>query len=179
MSVYVTFNGKYTDEQYLWLIKAIGAISALKGFSGLIVADVAMLLALSRMKYNKAICVSTGGTIFNSNTVDFHYALNATRVVLDRQLTVKEITEIVKRKSTPMEYEIFVFHSGCMFIDGYCTLFHCQDSGTHVALNNNTKIVPRHYVESSHYNGCQQIHDALNNDSLMVNNIIAVQIRKS
>ena len=55
MPVYVTFNGKYTDEQYLWLIKAIGAISALKGFSGLIVADVAMLLALSRMKYNKAI----------------------------------------------------------------------------------------------------------------------------
>ena len=49
----------------------------------------------------------------------------ATRIVLDRQLTPKEIINLANiHKDT--EFEIFILSTGgCLFIDGYCSLLHC------------------------------------------------------
>ncbi|MCX5778959.1 MAG: U32 family peptidase [Elusimicrobia bacterium] len=168
MPVYVAFNGNYTEEQYPWILKSIDAISVLDGFTGLIVADIGLLLALSQRNYTKAICISTGGTVFNNQTIDFYQSLNAHRVVLDRQLTVKEIKQIVNRQNCSLDFEMFIFHSGCLFVDGFCSLLHCMDAGESVAVNKKVQLVRRYFVGSDYYGGCQQIHAALKSKAYTV-----------
>lgn len=160
MPVYVTFNGQYTEEQYPWLMRTIPRVAAMKGLTGIIVADVGLLLTLADSGYTGKICVSTGGTVFNRSTVDFFRSLGAARVVLDRQLTAREIRAIAI-PPTDMEFEIFIFHSGCMFIDGYCAFFHCQDEGKKTIMGPGVHMLRRHYVRSEHHNGCQRIHGIL------------------
>jgi hypothetical protein len=163
MPVYVTFNGLYTPEQYPWLLAAIERVSRLRGFTGLIISDIALLLMLRRMNYDRDICISTGGTTFNRYAIDNYRSLGATRVVLDRQLSAGEMKELAEGRDRAVDIELFVFHSGCMFVDGLCNFFHCQDPGESGMLGPDIELVRRHYVASDHHGGCQKIHDVLKN----------------
>ena len=126
IKVYFTLNSHYyVKEQYPWLKQLITKIKKEKSVSGIIVNDLGVLLLLNRMKFNKDVTISTLATAFNSNAINFYKQFGANRIVLDRQLTPKEILELASlHKDT--EFEIFVLSTGgCLFIDGYCSLFHC------------------------------------------------------
>ncbi len=127
IAVYITLNGYYTKEQYDWLKKAINNIQKEKSISGIIVNDIGLLLLLKKMKFNKSITISTLATAFNSAAIDFYKRFGANRIVLDRQLTPEEIINLVSSHKD-MEFEIFILSTGgCLFIDGYCSLFHCLE----------------------------------------------------
>ncbi len=95
LPVYVAINGLYTPEQYPLLLDLVKKIECLEGVKGIIVADLGFLLTLKKNKFKKEIHISTGGTCFNSNTVDFYQNLGANRIILPRQLTSSEIENIV------------------------------------------------------------------------------------
>lgn len=126
IKVYFTLNSHYyVKEQYTWLKQLIIKIKKEKSVSGIIVNDLGLLLLLNQFKFNKNITISTLATAFNSNAVNFYKQFGANRIVLDRQLTPKEIIELANSHKD-MEFEIFVLSTGgCLFIDGYCSLFHC------------------------------------------------------
>lgn len=124
LPVFVTMNWHYTPEQYPWLLRTIERVSALKGVHGLIVADVGLMLTLQRMGYPKKVHVSTGGAIFNAQCVDFYRGLNASRVVLDRQLACGEVREILSARYAAIQFEIFIIRSACPFVDGLCSFLH-------------------------------------------------------
>jgi len=135
---YITLNGYYTQEQYPWLIKNIKKIAGEYSIEGLIVNDIGILLLLKQLKFKKNITISTLATPFNDNAVEFYQKLGATRIVLDRQLNPNEIAKMVN-KYPKLEFEIFVVSTGgCLFIDGYCSFFHClektknKQSGKHI-----------------------------------------------
>lgn len=126
IKVYFTLNSHYyIKEQYPWLKQLITKIKKEISISGIIVNDLGLLLLLNRMKFNKDITISTLATAFNSNAINFYKKFGANRIVLDRQLTPKEIISLANtHKDT--EFEIFVLSTGgCLFIDGYCSLLHC------------------------------------------------------
>ncbi len=126
IKVYFTLNSHYyIKEQYLWLKQLITKIKKEKSISGIIVNDLGLLLLLNKMKFNKNITISTLATAFNSNAINFYKKFGTNRIVLDRQLTPKEIIELANtHKDT--EFEIFVLSTGgCLFVDGYCSLLHC------------------------------------------------------
>lgn len=121
--VYATFNGLYIEKQYKSILNLINEISSLNGIKGIIVNDISLLLLLKEQKYKKEIAISTGGTTFNTDTVQFYKKLGAKRIILDRQLSIEEIIKIIKADDS-LDYEIFGFAGGCFFIDGFCSFFH-------------------------------------------------------
>jgi hypothetical protein len=123
MPMYITFNGLYTPEQYPELIKTINKVSALKGITGIIAGDISLLLMLKEQKYKKRIVLSVGASVFNSNAVTFFKHLGVKRVILERQMSTREIISVIK-KHPDTEFEVFGFAGSCFFIDGFCAFFH-------------------------------------------------------
>lgn len=127
ISVYVTFNGLYTPEQYSWIISAINTVSCFKSVKGIIANDIGLLLRLKKNNYKKEIVLSTGGTTFNSSAVSFYKQFNIKRIVLDRQLKVNEIKNIIL-SHLDMKFEIFLMFGNCLFIDGFCSFMHSLET---------------------------------------------------
>jgi len=155
MPVYVTMNWHYTPEQYPWLLKTIRKISGLNGMHGLIVTDMGLLLTLKKMGYEKEIHISTGGTVFNNRTVEFFRSLGADRLILDRQLTTKEIADIILHKDKKTAIEIFLFNTACLFVDGYCAFFHCGGAAKDLGLSKDVSLIK--YENTSIRQGCSEI----------------------
>ena len=113
--VYITFNGLYIQNQYKLILNLIKEISSLKGVKGVILNDIPLLLLLKKEKYNKEIVISTLGTIFNEDTVQFYKTFGAKRIILDRQLSMKDLIRIIKSDPS-LDYEIFGFGGSCFFL---------------------------------------------------------------
>ena len=150
LPVYATFNGLYIEKQYKSILSLINEISSLKGIKGIIVNDISLLLLLKEQKYKKEIAISTGGTTFNADTVQFYKSLGAKRIILDRQLTIEDIIKIIKADDS-LHYEIFGFGGGCFFIDGFCSSFHCTEN-----LNYENKIIETYNTKQMNF-GCNLV----------------------
>lgn len=169
LPVYVTMNWHYTPEQYPWLIKTIKKISRLKGVKGIIVTDMGLLLTLRKTKYEKEIHISTGATVFNPKTADFFSSLGANRIILDRQLTTKEMIDIISKRKSNIGIEIFVFHTACLFIDGYCTFFHCGGANRNSELTKDLSLVKSKNTTLAQ--GCSEIRSLLSNKRFEMHSI--------
>ncbi len=64
--------------------------------------------------------ISTQASVSNSKAVDFYERSGAKRVILARELSLRQIKEI--RKKTSLELEIFIHGAMCLAISGRCTL---------------------------------------------------------
>ncbi len=121
--VFLTLNEHYyTQVQYPFILDYVDRVINI-GVDGMIVADLALLLTLQQMNVNTKIIISTGGTTFNSETVRFYQGLGASRIILPRHLTIKEIKDI-SNKVSDIELELFIFNSRCPNVDGFCTFQH-------------------------------------------------------
>lgn len=170
MPVFVTMNGLYTQEQYSWLLKTIDMLSRYRAVSGVILADIGLMLALKKRKYPKKIHISTGATIFNHGAADFFASMGADRVVLDRQLDVDELREIISRRRSLIEIEIFVFYTACLFIDGYCSFLHCLDNSRPGPLGGKD-VVCRSYDADPFHKGCDIIKYAYSSSGFRVHKL--------
>ncbi len=169
LPVYVTMNWHYTPEQHPWLIKTIKKISRLKWVEGLIVTDMGLLLTLKKMKYEKEIHISTGGTVFNYNTADFFNSLGANRIILDRQLTAKEMVDLISQRKSNIGIEIFIFHTTCLFVDGYCTFFHCGGPLRNTKIKKDISLVKSE--NTSLVQGCSELKSLLANKRFEVHTV--------
>ena len=135
IDVYVAFNVFYSKEQLDWVIKSIIRVSKYSAVKGIIISDIGLLLKLQKLKYKKKIIISTLSTIFNKYSIAFFANFGAKRFVLDRQLTAKEILNIIKT-FPQYQYELFfLMGDGCLFIDGYCSSMHIQEIKTDKKYN--------------------------------------------
>ena len=157
LPIYATFNGLYIEKQYKYILSLIDKVSSLKGVKGIIVNDIALLLLLKEQKYKKEIAISTGGTTFNADTVQFYKSLGAKRIILDRQLSIVDIIKIIKADNS-LHYEIFGFGGSCFFIDGFCSFFHCSEK-----LNYKDKII-KTYNTKQFDTGCHLIAANIGNN---------------
>lgn len=120
--VYLTLNGLYVNSQYPLLLKIINQLEKID-FDGFIIADLGLLLTLRRMKTKKQLHISTGGTVFNSQAVDFYKNLGASRMILDRQTTIKSMNAL-SENHPGIDFEVFILTTLCVYIDGFCTFLH-------------------------------------------------------
>jgi len=120
--VFLTLNGLYVKEQYPLLLKIIKDLEK-TALDAYIVADIGLILTLRRMKTSKEIHISTGGTVFNSESTDFYKDLGASRVILDRQVTLDAI-KALSESHPSIDFEVFILNTLCVFIDGFCTFLH-------------------------------------------------------
>ena len=118
--VYVTVNilARDTDlekaEEYFKFLEQTGV-------DGAIVSDTGLIhLALS-VAPNLSVNVSTQANLLNSHAVKFWKDLGIKRVILARELSLKEIT-IISQKVPDIEIETFIHGAMCIAYSGRCLL---------------------------------------------------------
>ncbi len=135
VKVHVAVNAFfYLEQQYSIAERIVKSILDI-GADGIILADPILLdtnLCRSRNKFdelkyllkNKDVVIGTDAVIFNSLAVKFYKRLGATRIVFPRAMTLYEIEKIVSSDRS-IEYEVFIIHDLCFFVDGFCT--YCKE----------------------------------------------------
>ena len=87
----------------------------------MIISDFGILKLVKEHIPNAEIHISTQANILNYEAVRFWQDMGATRVVLAREMNVKDIA-LIKEKVPEMELEVFVHGSQCVSFSGRCLL---------------------------------------------------------
>jgi U32 family peptidase len=115
--IYITLNTLIKEHELPNLIELLSELDSLK-IDGLIVQDMSLVKLVRDNFPNLDLHASTQMTVHNSAGVKILEELGFKRVVLARELTLKEITEI--RKQTSVELEHFVHGAHCFSFSGQC-----------------------------------------------------------
>ncbi len=94
------------------------------GIDGVIVADPGVFSVVREIAPALKISVSTQANNTNWRSVAFWHAQGAKRIVLARELGLKEIQEIREKVAPEMEIETFVHGAMCISYSGRCLLSH-------------------------------------------------------
>lgn len=117
--VYVTVNMYPHNDDLIELPRYLRNINNC-GVDGVIVADPGVFRLVQETIPNMPIHISTQANSTNWSSVRFWESLGASRVVLARELSLREITEI--KRSSEAELEVFVHGAMCISYSGRCLL---------------------------------------------------------
>jgi putative protease len=129
--VYVTFNIFAHNDHLKSIERDMIKIAALSP-DAFIMADIGVMQIAKRLAPTIPIHVSTQANTTNIEDVIFWKQMGAKRVVLARELTLKEITEI-HRAVPEIELEVFAHGSMCISYSGRCLLSNYM-TGRHANL---------------------------------------------
>lgn len=152
--VHVTINAFFSmEKQYTAVIRLIKDILDMKA-DGFVFADLGLLLKIDKkLLKNKDIVIGTDAVMFNSEAVNFYKSFGATRIVLDRAVTLSEMKEIMD-KNKSVEYEVFIINDLCYFVDGLCTFCKVANGqGKKVKTADGVDFFSTPYVPGRSYNG--------------------------
>lgn len=102
----------------------------------IILSDMGVFRVVRRYMPDVAVHISTQTNTLNYEAVKFWQDMGATRSILARELSVKEIAEI-KKKVPGMELEVFVHGSQCVSFSGRCLLSDYMTNGERKANHGN------------------------------------------
>lgn len=118
--VYMTLNIYAYDEDITNLYQNIEIIQDANP-DALIVSDFGILNVIKSKLPDMDIHISTQTNTLNSEAVKFWRDFGASRVILARELSIKQLSEI--RKNVPdIELEVFVHGAQCVSLSGRCLL---------------------------------------------------------
>lgn len=117
VKAYLTLNTIVYDRE-LMVMKKILKLAKKNKIDAVICSDLSVLQEAKKLKI--PIHISTQMSVSNSVSADFFKKLGAERIVLARELSLKQIEEI-KRKSK-IDIEIFCHGSMCISVSGRCFL---------------------------------------------------------
>jgi putative protease len=92
------------------------------GVDAVIVSDLGVFSIVKEVAPDLEVHISTQANNTNYKTAEFWYKLGAKRIVLARELSLKEIKEIREKAPKEMEIEAFVHGAMCMAYSGRCLL---------------------------------------------------------
>ena len=117
VKVYVTLNTLIRDEELPAFLSAAREVAE-AGPDGVIVQDLAVARVLQTICPDLPLVGSTQMSVHNAAGVRALEEMGFSRVVLARELTLKEIQTI--RQETKAELEVFVHGALCMSVSGMC-----------------------------------------------------------
>lgn len=122
--VFLTLNAPYyTAEQHPYLLEfCLRAQDC--GVDAFIISDLGLILALGEAKMEVPIHVSSVAATLNSSTVEFYQQLGVTRIIFPRSLGVQEMSQIIQKSGTKLEYECFILNDGCVYEESFCHTTH-------------------------------------------------------
>lgn len=126
--VYIAANSLILERDLSGLLDTLCLLEEFQP-DALIIQDLALIQLISAHFPNLHIHASTLMGCSNSDAVDLFAALGCKRVVLARELTLKEINEIASRAEIPLE--VFVHGAMCYSYSGLCLFssYHGGKSG--------------------------------------------------
>ncbi len=121
LPVYVALNAPFYPAGAMEMLTAFSVRLLEEGASGLIVADLDLLLALTDAGLASRIHLSSLATCTNPGSAAFFQELGVSRIILPRHLTLDEIEECL---IPGLEFETFLLNDGCAFEEGLCATTH-------------------------------------------------------
>ena len=119
--VYVTMNIIPHNEDLEGLEDYVSKLYSI-GVDAVIVSDPGVMTIIRKTVPDLPIHLSTQASVTNYETVMFWYNLGIRRIDLARELSLKEIKEIVDKAPKDLEIETFVHGSMCISYSGRCLL---------------------------------------------------------
>jgi putative protease len=119
--VFVTVNVFPRNEDFDGLEKYLKNLYDLN-VDAILVSDPGILVTAKQVVPDLTIHLSTQANTVNWKSAQFWYEQGAKRIVLARELSMKEIQEIRKNVSKDCELEVFVHGSMCISYSGRCLL---------------------------------------------------------
>ena len=119
--VYVTIN-VFPHESDLKGLEAYLLSLEELGVDAIIVSDPGIIMTAREVVPHMELHLSTQANNVNSRSVVFWHKMGVKRIILARELTLKEIQEIRKNIPEELELEAFVHGSMCMAYSGRCLL---------------------------------------------------------
>ncbi|MDF2673720.1 MAG: family peptidase [Clostridiales bacterium] len=92
------------------------------GVDAVIVSDLGVFSIVREVAPNLEVHISTQSNNTNYKTCEFYHKMGAKRIVLARELSLKEIKEIREKIPVDLELEAFVHGAMCMAYSGRCLL---------------------------------------------------------
>ncbi len=120
-SVYVALNAPFYPAGALEMLTEFSATILADGASGLIVADLDLLLSLVEAGMASKVHLSSLATCTNPGSAAFFQELGVSRIILPRHLTLDEVEETMV---PGVEFEAFLLNDGCVFEEGLCVTTH-------------------------------------------------------
>ena len=117
---YVVVNIQAHNAKLKTFIEDIRPVIEMKP-DALIMSDAGMIMMVREAFPNQVIHLSVQANAVNWATVKFWQQMGVSRVILSRELSLKEIGEII-REVPNMEIEVFVHGALCMAYSGRCLL---------------------------------------------------------
>ena len=119
--VYVTLNIIAKDDDFVGLKEYLAFLQDIK-MDAVIVADLGVFQYVRVHAPMLDVHVSTQANVINSYSANLLADLGAKRLILARELSLKEIEKIRQRISPKVEIEVFVHGAMCMAYSGRCLL---------------------------------------------------------
>lgn len=119
--IYITVNIVAHNEDFEGLVEYLQYLQSIN-VDGIIVSDIGIMTIAKEHAPKLDIHVSTQANITNKYTAKFYCDLGATRLVLARELSLKEIKEIRDFIPKEVEIETFVHGAMCISYSGRCLL---------------------------------------------------------
>jgi len=119
--VYVACNSVPRNDECERFIEYVKMLEKI-GVDAVIVSDLGFLALTREHAPNMAIHISTQANTLNYETCKMWHKLGAKRVVLAREVTMDEITEIRQNIPDSLELETFVHGAMCMSHSGRCLI---------------------------------------------------------
>lgn len=117
--MYVTCNIIPHNDDFAGLDDYLKFLSEI-GVDAIITSSLGLIQKAKVIAPNVEFHISTQTSITNSKAIKFWQTVGATRVVLAREVSIKEIEKI--RKNTSLELEVFIHGGMCASYSGRCTL---------------------------------------------------------
>lgn len=119
--IYVTINTMPHVDEYARLEDYLHYVRQADP-DGVIISDLGVFMLAKKILTNTELHVSTQASCVSHVTADAWYQLGAQRVVLARELTLREIQEIREKCSPSLKLEAFIHGSMCVSYSGRCLL---------------------------------------------------------
>ncbi len=118
-NIYLTMNTLLSDSEMEQALEfAVQAYSA--GIDGIIVQDIGLAAALRRIMPDMPLHASTQMTVYDLAGVQYLEDMGFSRVVLARELSLQEASEI--SRNTHLEVEAFIHGALCVCYSGQCLM---------------------------------------------------------
>ena len=119
--LYVTVNIIPHNEDFIGLPEYLKELEE-AGVDAIIFSDPGVYLAAKDSVPNMELHLSTQANNTNYRSAEFWHKQGVKRIVLARELSFEEISEIVERSPKNLEFETFVHGAMCMSYSGRCLL---------------------------------------------------------
>ncbi|MBN1869430.1 MAG: U32 family peptidase [Candidatus Omnitrophica bacterium] len=124
--VHVTVNAFFYLEKQYSAAKNIIRDALGAGADGIIIADFGLLSLMDKnLLKGKDVVAGCDTAVFNHQSTAFYKKFDVTRIVFPRAMTIGEMEDVIKQDGS-LEYEAFILHDLCFFVDAFCA--YCKES---------------------------------------------------